>query len=65
MDELRYAQVIKHREGKDLVIVTKKTIFGDEKTIDDSDITTSHIERENLNLRQEKQKISKKNTSIL
>ncbi len=42
--DLRYAQVIKEREGGKLVKVHKKIIFGDKEDISQSDISTSHIE---------------------
>jgi hypothetical protein len=48
--DLRYAQVIKERKGGKLVKVHKKIIFGDKEDISHSDITTSHIELQNLYL---------------
>jgi len=58
--DLRYAQVIKEREGGKLVKVRKKIIFGDEEDISQSDITTSHIERQNLTFRQENERLARK-----
>jgi IS1 family transposase len=58
--DLRYAQVIKEREGGKLVKVHKKIIFGDKENISYSDITTSHIERQNLTFRQENERLARK-----
>jgi len=60
LKKLKYAQVIKERDGKDLISVTKKIIFGDPEDITDSEISTSHIERQNLNLRQENKRLARK-----
>ena len=60
LKKLRYAQVVKERDGKNLISVTKKIIFGDPENIKDSEISTSHIERENLNLRQENKRLARK-----
>ncbi len=57
---LRYAQVIKEREGGKLVKVHKKIIFGDKEDISQSDISTSHIERQNLTFRQENERLARK-----
>lgn len=51
--ELRYAQLVKHREGRRLVSVTKRVIHGEAADIDPRQITTSLIERLNLTFRQE------------
>jgi hypothetical protein len=58
--DLRYAQVIKEREGGKLVKVHKKIIFGDKEDISQSEITTSHIERQNLTFRQENERFARK-----
>ncbi len=58
--DLRYAQVVKEREGRKLVKVHKKIIFGNEEDISLSDITTSHIERQNLTFRQENERLARK-----
>lgn len=58
--DLRYAQVIKEREGGKLVKVHKKIIFGEKEDISQSDITTSHIERQNLTFRQENERLARK-----
>ena len=41
-------------------MLPKKIIFGDPETIKDSEISTSHIERQNLNLRQENKRLTRK-----
>jgi IS1 family transposase len=51
--ELRYVQLVKHREARRLVSVTKRVIHGEAADIDPRQITTSLIERLNLTLRQE------------
>jgi len=58
--DLRYAQVIKERKGGKLVNVHKQIIFGNEEDISQSDITTSHIERQNLTFRQENERLARK-----
>ena len=55
LKKLKYAQIVKKQDGGKLSSITKRVVFGDFKDIDDSMISTSLIERENLNLRQEKQ----------
>ena len=58
--ELRYAQLVKHREGRRLVSVSKRVIHGEANDIDPRQITTSLIERLNLTLRQENAILSRK-----
>ena len=60
LKELRYAQIVKEKDGKDMIDIEKRIIFGEEKTISDFEISTSHIERENLNLRQENKRLARK-----
>lgn len=60
LPELRYAQVVKHREGRRLVSVSKRVIHGSPADIDPRQITTSLIERLNLTLRQENAMLSRK-----
>lgn len=55
---LRYAQIIKDREGGKLQKVEKKIIFG--KNIEQKEISTSLIERQNLTFRQDNNRISRK-----
>lgn len=56
--DLKYAQVIKNRQGKKLQEVEKKVIFG--QNIDKSGISTSLLERQNLTFRQDNNRISRK-----
>jgi len=57
-DRLRCAQVIKSEAGGAAREVKKKAIFG--KDIDPKDISTSLVERQNLTLRQDNNRISRK-----
>ncbi len=57
-DRLRCAQVIKSEAGEVVREVKKKVIFG--KDIDPKDISTSLVERQNLTLRQDNNRISRK-----
>jgi hypothetical protein len=57
-ENLRYAQVIKNRKEGKLHKVEKKIIFG--KGIDISEISTSLLERQNLTLRQDNNRVSRK-----
>jgi IS1 family transposase len=57
-NNIRYAQVIKIREEGKLRQVFRKLIFG--KNIDHSQISTSLIERLNLTLRQDNNRLSRK-----
>jgi IS1 family transposase len=55
---LKYAQVIKNRQGKRLREVEKRVIFG--QNIDQREISTSLLERQNLTFRQDNNRISRK-----
>jgi IS1 family transposase len=55
---LNYAQVIKNRKGKKLQKVEKRVIFG--QKIDQSKISTSLLERQNLTFRQDNNRVSRK-----
>ena len=55
---LKYAQVIKNRKGKKFQKIEKKVIFGE--NIDQNDISTSLLERQNLTFRQGNNRISRK-----
>ena len=57
-DDLRYAQVIKERKGGKLQKIAKKIISG--KDIEETDISTSLLERQNLTFRQDNNRISRK-----
>ncbi len=64
LPELRYAQVVKKREGRRLVSVTKKIVYGDPQSIASKDICTSLIERLNLTLRRENATLQRKALSF-
>lgn len=56
--QLRYAQVVKERDGRLRVIgVSRRSVYGD---IPLEKISTSHIERHNLNLRHENRRLTRK-----
>ena len=57
-DNLKYAQVVKKRKGRKLKKVEKKVIFG--QGIEQSTISTSLIERQNLTFRQDNNRVSRK-----
>lgn len=54
---LKYAQVVKSRQGKKVKKIYKKVIFGE---VNDHDISTSYIERQNLSFRQDNNRVSRK-----
>ena len=57
-DNLEYAQVIKKRKGGRLRKIVKKVIFG--KNIEEKEISTSLLERQNLTFRQDNNRVSRK-----
>ncbi len=57
-EDLRYAQIIKQRENGRLKSVIRRVIFGD--NIDLTQISTSLVERLNLTLRQDNNRLSRK-----
>ena len=57
-DYLKYAQVVKKRKGGKLKKVEKNVVFG--KGIEQSAISTSLIERQNLTFRQDNNRVSRK-----
>jgi hypothetical protein len=65
---LLYAQVVKHRRRGDIVAMTTKAIFGDPDAIaarpatlpTSTTVNTSHVERENLTLRQLNRRLTRK-----
>ena len=57
-DDLKFAQVIKKRKGGKLQKIAKKIVFG--KDIEETEISTSLLERQNLTFRQENNRISRK-----
>ncbi len=56
--DLKYAQVVKKRNGGKLKGVEKRVIFGE--GIEQSEISTSVIERQNLTFRQDNNRVSRK-----
>ena len=60
LPELRYGQVVKQRDGRRLVSVTRRVVYGTPAEIDPRQISTSLIERLNLTLRQENAALSRK-----
>ena len=60
LPQLRYVQLVKHREGRRLLSVSKRVVHGEAANIDPRQITTSLIERLNLTLRQENAMLSRK-----
>jgi IS1 family transposase len=64
LPDLRYAQVVKKREGRRLVSVTKKIVYGDPQSIASKDICTSLVERLNLTLRRENSTLQRKALSF-
>jgi IS1 family transposase len=57
-NDLEYAQVIKKRKGGRLRNIVKKVIFG--KNIEENEISTSLLERQNLTFRQDNNRVSRK-----
>jgi IS1 family transposase len=55
---LKYAQVIKNKKERKLHKVEKRVVFG--KNINQSEISTSLLERQNLTFRQDNNRISRK-----
>jgi len=64
LEGLKYAQVVKTVKSGKIEKVEKRIIFGNPKEIKESDISTTLIERENLNLRQEIRRLSRKTISF-
>jgi len=58
--ELRYAQLVKIRNNGRVVATHKRVVFGQDDTVDQDTISTSLIERENLSLRQDNRRLSRK-----
>ena len=56
--DLKYAQVVKNKQGRKLQNVEKRIIFG--QNIDQNEISTSLLERQNLTFRQDNNRISRK-----
>jgi IS1 family transposase len=62
--ELRYAQVVKKKEARRLVSISKRIVYGDAQRIPQQDINTSLIERLNLTLRRENSSLQRKTLSF-
>ena len=62
--ELRYAQVVKKREGRRLISVSRRIVYGDAQSIDSQEICTSLVERLNLTLRRENSTLQRKALSF-
>lgn len=60
LPELKYAQYVKERENNRVVSVSKRIVYGDSNVIPDKVISTSKIERQNLNLRNENRRLTRK-----
>jgi len=58
--ELKYAQVVKKRENGKVVSIERNIIYGEKEDIDNCIISTSHIERQNLTLRQDNNRLTRK-----
>jgi hypothetical protein len=66
--DLLYAQVVKQRERGQVVAVTNKVVFGDQDAVQrrlasstaSMTINTSFVERENLTLRQQNRRLTRK-----
>jgi hypothetical protein len=57
-NDLKYAQVVKNKQGKKLQKVEKRIICG--QNVDQSKISTSLLERQNLTFRQDNNRIARK-----
>jgi hypothetical protein len=66
--ELLYAQVVKQRERGEVIAVTRKVVFGTVEAIEarlaalptSTTVNTSFVERENLTLRQQNRRLTRK-----
>lgn len=58
--DLRYAQVVKRREGRRLVEVIHKVVYGNPEEIPEKTISTSLLERQNLTIRQDNARLTRK-----
>jgi hypothetical protein len=60
LPELSYVQVVKKREGRKLVEVSRRVVYDDNKMVKSDDICTSLIERLNLTLREDNAPLARK-----
>lgn len=58
--DLCYVQVVKKREGRKLVAVSRRVVYGDPESVKRADICTSLIERLNLTLREDNSALARK-----
>ena len=58
--DLRYAQVVKRRESRRVVEVLRRVVYGNPEEIPPEAISTSLVERQNLTLRQENARLTRK-----
>lgn len=58
--DLLYAQVVKERKKNRVSSVTKRIIYGDPEKINKEKISTSLVERENLSLRHDNRRLTRK-----
>ena len=58
--DLKYAQMVKSRVDGRIVRVEKRIIFGKKESIPVTEICTSYIERQNLTLRQDNNRLTRK-----
>lgn len=61
---LRYGQVVKQRQGRRLVAVTRRVVFGEEELIPSKQISTSLLERLNGTIRQHVAPLHRKTRSF-
>jgi len=64
LSNLKYAQIIKRKDGDKPPVITKKIIFGDPKSIDESEIIYITHWKAKFEPKTRKQKTSKKNNSL-
>jgi IS1 family transposase len=60
LPDLRYAQVVKRREGRRLVEVIRKVVYGNPEEIPQQSISTSLLERQNLTIRLDNARLTRK-----
>ena len=58
--DLRYAQVVKRREGRRLVEVIRRVVYGNPEEIPQQSISTSLLERQNLTIRLNNARLTRK-----
>ncbi len=58
--ELKYVQIKKNQESWKVTGIEKQIIYGKKEDINESIISMSHIERQNLTLRQDNNRLTRK-----